>query len=399
MNTRKKVMILGTYAAIMLVIVSCSYLLVPADNGTDDPPLTGTWHLVSKEAMDNNQFYTRSIDPKYDITVTKEYGNIFTAETQGVLFSGVHADGNIMFEYRYDDTVWIRASGNMVNGMLIMYEMHFYSDDYWFVSISKYSKDGKGMGPAPNTPAVIHEPWTLREGNSHYWLITATGGDTPGPQEYALDGGTFYISNTRGNIFRAEMEQGASGSIVTRYMNGIFTGESKNVSTALLLDESGKMWTLSILNGVVTLRAIVTSEYKSYEPMVVAERRYYDGIPHSAPDAPDMTGTWTADGATGRRGDGTDISRTDSIVTEYHNQYGYVFIGETAAASLPEAGYLTYDPTAYNGWSLRVGTDLGSGEFKDGCAFLNEDFKKMTMVLFTYDGTHNGVMIYEFVRS
>ena len=394
MNTKKKIMILGTYAAIMLAIMSCSYLLEPADNHIEDPDMLGMWTLVSKESMDNGPSYSRTTyDSGYDIEVTGTYGNIFTAKTQGVEFSGVHIEHTIMFEYRYGETAWVRANGSIVDGILVMYEMHYYTDDYWFVSISKYSKDDKRPDAPHNMPPFKYDPWMLREGYSHYYDIVS------GPAEYELEGRTFYISGGQGNIFRAEMQQGADGSIVTRHMNGIFTSISDNARTAILLDESGKVWTLSIHNDLVTLRTIVISEYEATKPMVVTERKYFNGITPAVDPAPDMVGIWNSDGATGRLGDKTDKGLAGTVTTIYTDQFGYVFIGSTPASSLPEVGYVVYDPDAHNGWLVRIGTDMGSGEYKEGYAFLNEDATKMTMVEFTWDGTKNGVMVYEFTKN
>jgi len=393
MNAKKKVMILGTYAAIMLVVISCSYLLDPADNNIEDPDLVGTWALVSKESMDNGPSYSRTTyDSNYDIEITETYGNIFTARTQGVDFSGIQIEHMVMFEYRYGETAWVRASGNIIDGILVMYEMHYYTDDYWFVSISKYSKDDKRPDPPHNMPPFKYDPWMLREGYSHYFDIVS------GPEEYALEGRTFYISGGQGNIFRAEMQQGADGSIVTRHMNGIFTSITDNARTAIMLDESGKVWTLSIHNDLVTLRTIVISEYVATDPMVVTERKYFNGITPHVDTAPDMTGTWNATIVMGIQ-NGIYTVPSGPITTIYTDQFGYVFIGSTPASSLPEVGYVVYDPNAHNGWLVRIGTDLGGGEYKEGYAFLNDDATKMTMVEFTWDGITNGVMVYEFVKG
>lgn len=398
MERKTKIIAIAVYAAVMLIIVSCSYLMEPSGDDDDDQ-IVGTWHLVSKESLDQDQKYSRAIDEKYDIEVTAEYGYAFTAKTQGVEFTGIKVNGMVMFEYRHGDDAWIRADGRLENGILVMYETHYYNQDSWFVSISKYSKTNEKMKIAlPDSPDV-QTVWNLQDGRSHYY----DGGSV----EYELDGKRFFISNMWGNLFRAEMQQEVDGEVMTRLMNGVFISSFDDIHIAYLIDTSGKMWTLSIQDGLATLRSIVISEHAEGEGddmvfldvMVVVERTYYDTIPPEIPEAPYMVGTWTADGASGRYGDGSEMTWDESITIEYLWQEGYVFTGETVYldVTLPEAGYIVYDKNAYNGWIVRIGTDT-DGTFREGYVFMVND-DEMIMLEFVYDDGLNGVVTYTFIRQ
>jgi len=52
------------------------------------------------------------------------------------------------------------------------------------------------------------------------------------------------------------------------------------------------------------------------------------------------------------------------------------------------------DPTAYNGWLMRLGTDqtASGGEFEEGYGFLSADGKSMIAAGFTYDETAGGMV-------
>ena len=409
MSSKRSVALVSVYAVILLAIVSCSYLLEPADDHEQDPDLIGTWYLVANESLDQNQRYNRDIDPKYNITVKDEIGNVFTAESQGIEFCGVRMDGLIMFEYRFGEDTWIRGNGSIVNGLLVMYETHYYNDDNWFVSMSKYSKNPERLGVSLSPSPDVQRKWDLRDGQSHYYLSGS-------PEGYDLQGRRFFISGMWGDIFRAEMQQQVAVpvttenptgiEVTTRLMNGIFVSEHDGIRTAFMLDSSGKMWTLTIQDGLAVLRAIVISD--SISTMVVTQRIYFDGIPPAIPDAPDMEGTWTSDGSSSVYGDGTTATAAGNIVIEYKWQEEYLFTGTidfpptmTPSGTLPAAGYVAYDQTAYNGWLIRLGTDLGSSEFKEGYGFLSADGSSMTAVGFIYDPADgkNGVVFYEFVKS
>ena len=396
MRMAKKLMLLGTYAAVLLLVVSTSYFLSPAEEPAEDTDIVGTWNLISREAIGSHG-YDRTVDQKFSLEVTEKYGNIFTATSQGVAFTGVRVGDNVVFEYRYGNTAWITADGRISSdGILTTYETHYYTEDYWFISVSKYSKTDEPPNTAHITPKQGQSSWTLREGNSHNYDGMA--------KSYPLKGANLLIRMPEGNLFKAEMQQqvnDADGNAVvtTRLMSGAFVDDTDDVITAFLIDESGKIWVLTIQNGLATLRTIVISEYYSPEKtLVVTERAYFNGIKPSVPTPPNMKGTWTANGAAGRWSDGSNASQSGTIETIYREQTGYVFIGETPAASLPEVGYLVYSPHAYNGWIVHVGTDLGGGDYKTGCAFLNGN--EMIMVEFTWDDVKkvNGVMVYEFKK-
>ena len=401
MISKRSIALVSVYAVILLAVVSCSYLLEPVDDREQNPDLVGTWHLVANESLDQSQRYNRDIAARYNIIIKDEIGNVFTAESQGVEFCGVKMNDLIMFEYRFGEDTWIRGNGSIVNGILVMYETHYYNEDNWFVSVSKYSKDPAKLSVSLSPSPDVQRKWDLRDGQSHYFL----GGS---PEGYDLQGRRFFISGMWGDIFRAEMQQqtlvGGDIVVTTRLMNGVFVSEHDGVRTAFMLDSSGKMWTLSIQDGLAVLRAIVISD--SIDTMVVTQRIYYDGIPPAIPDAPDMDGVWTSDGSSSIYGDGTTATAAGDIVIEYLWQEDYLFTGTidfpvtmTPSGILPAAGYVAYDPTAHNGWLIRLGTDLGSSEFKEGYGFLSDDGGSMTAVGFIYEGGKNGVVFYEFVKS
>ena len=406
MTSKRSIALVSVYAVILLAIVSCSYLLEPVDEHEQDPELTGTWYLVANESLDQSQRYNRDINAKRNIIIKEELGNVFTAESQGIEFCGVKMNKSIMFEYRFGDDTWIRGNGSIINGNLVMYETHYYNGDNWFVAVSEYSKDPARLNVTLDPSPDIQRKWDLRDGQSHYYLSGS-------PEGYDLQGRRFFISGMWGDIFRAEMQQQVAVpvtaenptgiEVTTRLMNGVFVSEHDGVRTAFMLDSSGKMWTLTIQEDLAVLRAIVISD--SIATMVVTQRVYFDNIPPAIPDAPDMEGAWTSDGSSSTYGDGTTVTAAGDIVIEYLWQENYLFTGTidfpvtmTPSGILPAAGYVAYDPTAYNGWLIRLGTDLGSSEFKEGYGFLSADGGSMTAVGFIYEGGKNGVVFYEFVK-
>ena len=407
--SRSGVTSMTIFAVILLVILSTSYLLEPTDDTDNDPDFVGTWHLVANESLDQSQRYNRDIDPKFNIIVKEEFGRVFTAESQGLEFCGVRSEKDVMFEYRYGDDAWIRANGSIIKGMLILYETHYYNEDHWFVSISTYSKNDSKHNTSLSKSPDVQMKWNLRSGESHYF-----DGDAKG---YELDGKRFFISGMWGDLFRAEMQQQVTEDVLvdgvltpvttvtTRLMNGVFVSDHNGVYIAFMLDSSGKMWTLSIQDDLAVLRAVLISD--NISAMVVTQRTYFDGIPPAVPDAPDMEGTWISNGSTSRYGDGTVSEEPGVIDITYEWQEGYLFTGTITfpddPTPLPAAGYAVYDPTAQNGWLIRLGTDQTGigGEFKEGYGFLSEDGRSMTAVGFIYDKATgmNGVVFYEFVKS
>lgn len=396
MKKNTKIVIVSVYAVVLLCIVSASYLMEPS-GGNEDTELSGMWYLTSRESLDQDQSYSRNIDSKYDIDIVEKDNGMFTARSQNVEFCGISLNGSIVFEYRYGDSTWIRADGNISNGKMKLYETHFYGEGDWFVAISIYSKKDVPLKEYSDDMAHIQSTWNLQSGTSHLY----DAGEVDNEIGYDLAGKRFFISSRHGALFRAEMQQevddGGDVHIITRLMNGVFISDS----IAFLLDESGKMWTLSVQNGLAVLRAIVLSEHDGFEgKMVVTQRTYYNGIPPAVPDAPDMLGEWTATGAAGMNGDGSDASRTDTVTIDYKWQDGYIFTGESTSGliSMNEAGYIVYYPDAIsNQFMIRLGTDL-SGSFREGYAFLNDDGDEMILVEFIYDGVKNGIVQYVFVR-
>ena len=390
MKVSGKTFALGVFAVALLVVVSCSYLLEPSEENTETD-IVGTWYLVSCESLDQSQRYNRTVDSKYNLTVNDYADNMFTAEAQGVEFCGVMIGNTVVFEYRYGTIAWVRADGSMVNGMLVMYETHYYGENHWFVSISKYSKKDVKIKVTPSQNPSVGTSWNLQDGQSNYYDDTEADFNNG----YSLQGKRFFISGMWGNLFRAEIQQDVGGVITTRLMNGVFVSSFDDVKIAFLIDTSGKMWTLTIQNDLAVLRAILMSD--SLNKMVVTQRTYFDGIPPAVPDAPDMTGEWISDGYTGREGNGSEISDATEVKMEYLWQNEYVFTGVTHVSNLPEAGYAIYDPNAYNGWLIRIGTDI-SGDFKEGYVFLDDD-DTMTLIEFNYASGKNSVRFYSFSRS
>jgi hypothetical protein len=404
MTSKRSVALVSVYAVILLAIVSCSYLMEPTDEYEQNPDLVGTWYPVSTESLDQSQRYNREIDLHYKIIVKEALGEVFIAESQGVEFCGVRIDDSIMFEYRFGEETWIRANGSIVNGMLVMYETHYYNAKNWFVSVSEYSKNPSRQGTTHSGTNTAQMSWQLNNGWSHYY--------DGAPEKYDLQGDRLLIHMSQGRVFRAEMQQEVGGPspgdpkvVTTRLMNGVFVSEHDGIRTAFMIDSSGKMWTLTIQDRLAVLRAIVISD--SMARMVITQRVYFDTIPPAIPDAPDMTGTWISNGSESTYGDGSTDSTTEAINITYNWQGGYLFTGTIkfpSEAALPEGGYVAYDPTAYNGWLIRLGTDQtipGKPEFKEGYGFISEDHQSMTAVGFIYDpitGT-NGVVLYKFVKS